>query len=137
MAGQPLPESCGRQHGNQPPPLSIEGVPARAKSLALVLDDPDAPSGLFTHWLVWNVSPGVASISGAPAGAVEGKNSFGGLGYDGPEPPSGTHRYFFHLYALDTMLDLPAGSDRPALFQAMKGHLVAKGQTMGTYASGK
>jgi Raf kinase inhibitor-like YbhB/YbcL family protein len=102
------------------------------------MDDPDAPSGLFTHWVAWNI---LASTSELPAGSlsiaiVEGRNGFGDVGYDGPAPPSGTHRYFFHLYALDMMLDLAPGSDAEVLSQAMKGHVVARAETMGTYAAG-
>src|SRR3989442_981117 len=98
-------------------PLEWEDVPAQAKSLALIVDDPDAPSGLFVHWLVIDISPGNHGLSeGTGAtGATQGINGFGKIGYGGPCPPSGTHRYYFHLYALDTELHLPSGVSRQEL----------------------
>jgi Raf kinase inhibitor-like YbhB/YbcL family protein len=137
--GRPLPETCGRAHGNISPELHIAGVPAGAKSLALIVDDPDAPSGLWTHWLLWNLPPATAAIpeGAAPPGFVPGKNSFGGVAYDGPQPPSGTHRYFFHLFALDTLLDTPPGANRATLLAAMQGHVVAKTEIFGTYSAGR
>lgn len=114
------------------PPLEISDVPAGAKSLALVMDDPDAPMGVWDHWVVWNIPADTKRIDSQPKG-VAGKNSWGRLDYGGPCPPSGTHRYFFKLYALDTMLDLPAGSNKQSLMQAMKGHIVAEAVLMGTY----
>ena len=135
--GKPLPAGCGRQHGNVSPELAIHSVPARAKSLVLIVDDPDAPAGLWTHWLVWNIPPGTPSLSSGavPPDARQGKNSFDATQYDGPQPPYGVHRYFFHLYALDILLDLPEGADRTALTDAMAGHVIAKTESMGTYAA--
>jgi Raf kinase inhibitor-like YbhB/YbcL family protein len=128
-----------RTHQNISPALQVSGVPPTARSLALILDDPDAPGGLFTHWLVWNVPPNTAlwPEGHVPAGAVEGHNSFGGDHYDGPAPPNGRHRYFFHLYALDASLNLPAGSDLAALDAAMQGHVLAQAETFGTFATGE
>src|SRR6266550_8444606 len=85
------------------PPLRVEGAPAEAKSLALIADDPDAPVGLFTHWLVWNIDPKTTEIAenSPPNGAVQGTNDYPNLGYGGPQPPSGTHRYYFKIFALD------------------------------------
>lgn len=133
--GQPIPAKYSRQHGNISPALEIDGVPARAKSLALIVDDPDAPSAFFTHWLVWNIGVHhVIFLEGRPPrGAEQGTNSFGNVRYDGPSPPSGTHRYFFHLYALDAPLKLAAGSDRAALTAAMKGHVIDEAKMFGTY----
>jgi hypothetical protein len=133
--GQPIPPDYAYRGANTSPELRIANVPANARSLALIVDDPDAPAGLWTHWLVWNLPPDTASIPAGnpPSSVLQGKNSFGHVRYDGPAPPSGTHRYFFHLYALDTTLDLPAGSDRAALLAAMKGHLVGSGETFGVY----
>jgi Raf kinase inhibitor-like protein, YbhB/YbcL family len=93
------------------PPLQITGVPSKAKSLVLIADDPDAPSGLFTHWLVWNIPPQTNSIAegSAPKG-VQGTNDFGKSGYRGPCPPPGTHRYSFKIFALDRELDLRSGA---------------------------
>jgi Raf kinase inhibitor-like YbhB/YbcL family protein len=121
------------------PPLRFEGVPAEAKSLALIVDDPDAPGGLFTHWLVWNIDPKTTAVeeNGAPSNSVQGKNDFGKSGYGGPCPPSGTHRYFFKIFALDRQLDLAAGSKRAQLDAQMRGHIIAQGELMGRYSRGR
>ena len=117
------------------PPLQITGVPSEAKSLVLIADDPDAPSGLFTHWLVWNIPPQTNSIAegSAPKG-VQGTNDFGKSGYKGPCPPPGTHRYSFKIFALDRELDLRAGAKRSQVDAAMKGHVIAQGELVGRYA---
>ena len=120
------------------PPLQIADVPAGAKSLVLLVDDPDAPSGLFTHWIVWNISPQTSSVGegSAPKG-VQGTNDFGKSGYGGPCSPSGSHRYFFKIFALDRELDFPAGAKRAQLDAAMKGHVIAQGELMGRYSRKK
>ena len=120
------------------PPLQITGVPSEAKSLVLIADDPDAPSGLFTHWLVWNIPPQTNSIAegSAPKG-VHGTNDFGKSGYKGPCPPPGTHRYSFKIFALDRELDLRAGAKRSQVDTAMKGHVIAQGELVGRYARRK
>jgi Raf kinase inhibitor-like YbhB/YbcL family protein len=120
------------------PPLQITGVPSEAKSLVLIADDPDAPSGLFTHWLVWNIPPQTNSIAegGAPKG-VHGTNDFGKSGYKGPCPPPGTHRYSFKIFALDRELDLRALAKRSQVDAAMKGHVIAQGELVGRYARSK
>jgi hypothetical protein len=115
------------------PLLEIRDVPPLAKSLALVMDDPDAVRGVWDHWVVWNIPPSTKEISAQPQG-VAGKNSRGDNAYHGPCPPSGTHRYYFKLYALDSMLDLPEGSTKQALGEAMKGHVLAEATLMGRYA---
>jgi Raf kinase inhibitor-like YbhB/YbcL family protein len=120
---------------NVPPALKIAGVPAAAKSLALIVDDPDAPAGTFTHWLLWNIPPASLSLDGQTPG-VHGTNQFGKTSYSGPKPPSGTHRYFFRLSALDTRLALPAGATREDLDAAMQGHIIATAILMGRYAHG-
>jgi len=119
---------------NMSPPLQITGVPAEAKGLALIADDPDAPGGLFTHWLVWNLPPQTNSVAegSAPKGA-QGTNDFGKSGYGGPCPPSGMHRYYFRVFALDRELDLRSGAKRSQLEAAMKGHVIAQGELMGRY----
>src|SRR5438876_9788033 len=95
------------------PPLRFEGAPAETKSLVLIVDDPDAPSGLFTHWLIWNISSQTTTIAeGSTPKGVQGTNDFGKSGYGGPCPPSGTHRYYFKIFALDRELDLPFGAKR-------------------------
>lgn len=118
------------------PPLMIVDVPTGAKSLALIVDDPDAPRGLWTHWTVWNIDPATVEISeqSVPAGAIEGLTSFGRVGWGGPCPGSGSHRYYFRLYALDAKLDsLPADSPIEPLRAAMNGHILAEAELMGRY----
>jgi len=134
--GGTIPEKFSRNGQNVSPELRIAGAPAEAKSLALVVDDPDAPIGLFTHWLVWNIDPKTTEIAegSVPRGGVQGTNDFPGRRYDGPQPPSGTHRYYFKIFALDRMLDLQAGAKRREVDAAMKGHVIAQGQLMGRYA---
>ena len=116
------------------PPLAIAGVPARTQSLVLIMDDPDAPAGTWVHWVAWNIPPGTTEIgAGLPPGSVEGRNSWQRTGYGGPCPPSGSHRYFFKLYALDTLLTLPATGGKAEVERAMKGHVLAQAELMGTY----
>lgn len=114
------------------PPLEISDFPDGTKTLALIMEDPDAPRGVFDHWLVWNISPNEAIAEQTNPG-ISGINDFGKTGYGGPCPPSGVHRYFFKIYALDTKLDLPAGADKKALLEAMTGHILAEGEIMGLY----
>lgn len=118
------------------PPLRIENAPPAAKSLVLIVDDPDAPRGLWVHWLAWNIPPEISEIkeNSVPKGAVQGMNDFRKHIYGGPCPPSGTHRYFFKLYALDTMLTIGNHSEKPDLEKAMKGHVIAETQIMGRYS---
>lgn len=116
------------------PPLTISDVPKNAKSLALIMDDPDAPVGTWDHWIVFNIPASTKQIQkGTEPQGVGGKNSWGRTGYGGPCPPSGTHRYFFKLYALDTELNLPKGSTKRDLERAIEGHILAKAELMGTY----
>lgn len=121
------------------PPLRIERTPGGTKALALIVDDPDAPGGTFDHWLLWNLDPMTLELpEGATAddlgGAVEGKNSFGGIGYRGPCPPSGTHRYRFQAYALKQKLSLPEGATREELEAGMEGQIVERAGLVGTYS---
>ncbi len=117
------------------PPLSINDVPSTAKSLALIVDDPDAPMGTWVHWTMWNIDPKITEIgeNSVSVGAVQGLTSSNKNVYGPPCPPSGTHRYFFKLYALDTLLDLPSNSDKAALEAAMQGHVLESAELMGTY----
>ena len=116
------------------PPLTISDVPKNAKSLVLIMDDPDAPVGTWDHWVVFNMAPSTKQIAkGAEPEGIAGKNSWGRTGYGGPCPPSGTHRYFFKLYALDTELNLPEGSNKRDLEMAMQGHIIEKAELMETY----
>jgi len=130
-----IPEKYTCDGTDVAPPLAIEGVPENARSLALVIDDPDAPSGTWVHWVVWNIDPKTAAIAegSVPKGAHQGMNDFRRLDYGGPCPPSGTHRYFFKLYALDTLLDLEKGASKAVLERSMKGHLLAQAQIIGRY----
>jgi Raf kinase inhibitor-like YbhB/YbcL family protein len=131
-----IPDKFAKKGENANPPLRLEGIPATAKSLVLIVDDPDAPVGLFTHWLVWNIDPKTAKIaeSSVPKGAVQGTNDYPGRGYDGPQPPSGTHRYYFRIFALDNSLGLAAGAKRRELDRAMNGHVIGQGECMGRYS---
>jgi len=116
-------------------PLAMAGVPQGTKSLALVMDDPDAPRGTFDHWIVWNIPPETTQVpAGEEPQGVPGRNGFGETGYRGPCPPSGTHRYGFKLYALDATLDLPQGSSKRALEKAMEGHILAQALLEGKYS---
>ncbi|MFW6120451.1 MAG: YbhB/YbcL family Raf kinase inhibitor-like protein, partial [Petrotogales bacterium] len=108
------------------PPLMFSEIPEDTKSLALIVDDPDAPMGTWVHWVIWNIPPDTISFSkGENITFPQGKNDFGKQKYGGPCPPSGTHRYFFKLYALDTMFDLEAGATKKQLEKAMSGHIIA------------
>jgi Raf kinase inhibitor-like YbhB/YbcL family protein len=139
VEGGNIPSKFTCDGGDANPALRFEGAPAEAKSLALIVDDPDAPSGLFTHWLVWNIDPKTTAIeeNSAPSNAIQGKNDFGKSSYGGPCPPSGTHRYFFKVFALDRQLDLPAGSKRAQLDAQMRGHIIGQGELMGRYSRGR
>jgi Raf kinase inhibitor-like YbhB/YbcL family protein len=125
--------TCEGQNIN--PPLLITDIPVGAKSLALIVDDPDAPVKTWVHWTAWNISPDTSEISenSIPAGCIEGTTSFGRTGYGGPCPPSGTHRYFFKIFALDVELDLKPGSHTANLTAAMQGHIIGKDEFIGLY----
>ena len=121
---------------NVNPTLHIDDIPDNAKSLAIIMDDPDAPGGVFTHWVNWNIHPTHILPEHVETG-VTGMNDFSRHQYSGPCPPSGTHRYYFHIYALDCMLELPVSSAKIELENAMHGHILAKGSLMGKYARNK
>lgn len=120
------------------PELIIHNVPPEAKSLALIVDDPDAPGGTFTHWTVWNIRPDTERIKeeSIPPGAIEGMTDFGRIGYGGPCPPSGTHRYVFTLYALTDTLNLPEGAPRAELERSIEELVCARASLTGTYMRG-
>lgn len=132
--GQAIPRvhSC---HGDDvSPELAIAGVPQGAAALALVVDDPDAPRGTWTHWTAWDLPAGTAALAeGKPAPGVEGTTSSGEVGYHGPCPPSGTHRYFFRVFALDRKLGLPPGASVEDVWAALDKHVLAWGELMGTF----
>jgi|TARA_Y100000310_G_scaffold93932_1_gene91515 hypothetical protein len=116
------------------PELNIDEVPENTKSLALIMDDPDAPVGTWVHWVVWNIPPDTKTIAkGTEPQGTQGKTSFGKPGYGGPCPPFGTHRYFFKLYALDMTLDIKEDSDKKDLEAAMDGHIIEKTELLGLY----
>jgi Raf kinase inhibitor-like YbhB/YbcL family protein len=131
-----IPASYSCDGGDLNPPLSISGVPRAAKSLALIMDDPDAPGGVWVHWVLWNIDPATVQIpqGSLPTGAQQGLNGWQRKGYGGPCPPSGTHRYFFRLYALKERLELPATADRKELERAMLGKILAQGELYGVYS---
>jgi Raf kinase inhibitor-like YbhB/YbcL family protein len=130
----PAKFTCNGANGN--PPLQIKGVPNETKSLVLIVEDPDAPRGLFTHWITWNIDPKTTEVAenSAPAAAIQGMNDFGKRNYGGPCPPSGTHRYFFKIFALDTKLELKPNARRAELDTAMHGHVLAQGELMARYS---
>lgn len=131
-----IPEKYSKNGGNISPAFAITGIPRGAKSLVLIMDDPDAPHGLFTHWVVYDISPdnAVFSENDVPATVVQGSNSWGESRYGGPQPPDREHRYFFHVYALDTFLGLRPGASRGEVEREMEGHIVAETEYMGRYA---
>jgi hypothetical protein len=128
----PKKYTCDGQDIN--PPLTIEGIPKEAKTFVLAVDDPDAPSGTFDHWIVWNISASASKIGENTVPGTEGMNSARQQSYMGPCPPSGMqHRYFFKVYALDTELSLGASSRKKDVEKAMQGHILAKGELVGLY----
>lgn len=132
--GKPIPEKFTCQGEDVSPEFTLRDVPSNSKSLVLIMDDPDAPSGTFDHWIAWNIPPDTKKLKEGVALAEQGKNHFGNLGYGGPCPPPGKpHRYFFKLYALDTLLNLPSGSSKKQVEKAMEGHIIGKAELMGTY----
>jgi Raf kinase inhibitor-like YbhB/YbcL family protein len=138
--GEKIPRGYTCDGANVSPSLEWSGVPKNARTLAIIADDPDAPSGTFVHWVVYNLSAeNMGIVENLPqdgelkAGGFQGKNDFEKTGYGGPCPPSGTHRYFFKIYALDAELPLKAGATRAEVENAMAGHILAQAQLMGTY----
>jgi Raf kinase inhibitor-like YbhB/YbcL family protein len=140
--GETIPRDYTGDGKDVSPPLRWSGAPEKTRALALLCEDPDAPRGLWVHWVLFNVPTAPGELAEAiptnpslPDGARQGKNDFGKIGYGGPKPPQGqTHRYYFRIYALDTVLDLKEGATRQQLLDAMKGHILAEGQLMGKYA---
>ena len=122
------------------PPLNWSDTPAGTKSHAIISDDPDAPVGTWVHWVIWNIPASARALdenlpksASLPNSAKQGTTDFRRIGYGGPCPPSGTHRYFFKLYALDTMLDLPASTTKKDLEKAMQGHILGQAELIGKY----
>lgn len=138
IEGGEMPARFTADGENVSPDLQFADVPATAKSLVLIVQDPDAPRGTLTHWLVWNLKPDLKEIlaNSPPQDAVQGVNFLGRNDYTGPNPPSGTHHYHFLLYALDATLKLPPKSDHKAVEKAMEGHVLAKAELIGLYTRG-
>ena len=139
--GETIPDVHAYDNKNLSPPLKWSDVPQGVKSFALIADDPDAPRGTWVHWVLFNIPPDTRELNAAPAGkvdihgAVQGKNDFKKLGYGGPAPPSGTHRYYFKLYAIDTNLNLKEGATKDDVVKAMNGRILAQGQLMGRFSA--
>ncbi|MCW4033224.1 MAG: YbhB/YbcL family Raf kinase inhibitor-like protein [Candidatus Bathyarchaeota archaeon] len=129
----PIPKkyTCDGEDIN--PPLRIEKIPEESRSLVIIFDDPDAPMGTWVHWVVWNISP-TEGIKEDSVSGVEGINDFNRHAYGGPCPPSGTHRYFFKIYALDDELGLDPNSRKEDILKAIEGHILAKGEIIGLYS---
>jgi len=138
--GGMIPEEFTCDGDNVSPELSWSGAPAETKSFALICEDPDAPAGIWIHWVIYNIPgsekglhEGVSADKKLYNGTMQGLNSSGETGYDGPCPPVGTHRYYFKLYALDTILNIEGNVTKDVLLDAMKGHIIAQGQLMAKY----
>ncbi len=139
--GEPIPRKYTCDEEDISPPLRWSDPPQDTQSFALIADDPDAPVGTWVHWVLYNLPAETRALpesvppdADLPDGSRHGKNSWRRLGYGGPCPPRGTHRYFFKLYALDTVLDLASGARKKQLLQAMEGHILGQAELMGLYA---
>ena len=138
-SGSEIPKKYGYKFDNVSPPLKIGSVPSDSKSLALIMDDPDAMGAVgkvWVHWVMWNIEPAITEISegSSPSGSIEGKTDFGEIGYGGPAPPDKRHTYVFKLYALKTKIDLPKGSTKSELEQAMSSQIISQTSLKGTFA---
>lgn len=140
QAGAMIPAKYTCDGQDISPPLSWSDPPIGTQSFALISDDPDAPMGTWVHWVIWNIPVSVRTLgenvpktASLPDGTMQGTTDFHRVGYGGPCPPSGTHRYYFKLYALDTMLNLPSSTTKKDLERAMQGHILGQAELMGTY----
>ena len=135
--GEPIPERYTREGGNKRPSLRFHEIPHAAQSLVLIMDNPDAPNGTFTHWIVFNLSPATRELNEniTPTVLHQGVNDYGQSSYGGPKSPSADHRYFFRLYALDAQLDVLNGVSRLDLEEAMIGHVIAVAECQGRFAA--
>jgi Raf kinase inhibitor-like YbhB/YbcL family protein len=134
--GQSIPERYSKDGGNEIPPLQFEGVPENAQSLVLIVDDPDAPRGTFTHWIAFNIPARLRQLDASklPEGIRQGLNDWDEAAYGGPQPPDREHRYFFRLYALDTVLKVVNGATRREVELAMERHVLTNAELMGRFA---
>ncbi|MDO8548806.1 MAG: YbhB/YbcL family Raf kinase inhibitor-like protein [Ignavibacteria bacterium] len=141
--GEKIPSKFTCDGENVSPQLSWSDFPNKTKTFALIVDDPDAPSGTFVHWVVYNIPSGITKLpegttsKNLPEGTNQGTNHMGDSDYGGPCPPSGTHRYYFKFYALDSEVQLKAGAGKRDLLKSMEGHILAEAQLMGKYERGK
>ncbi len=135
--GEEIPAEYGYNSRDTNPPLTFSEVPKKAKSLLLTVEDPDAPSGTFTHWILYNIAPATLQVMEGklPINAVAATNDFGQQTYGGPKPPSGKHRYEFILFALDTTLDVQPTAKRDDIYAAMKSHVIDQTQLTGIFAA--
>lgn len=138
--GGMIPKRHGYNNGNISPQVSWSGLPDGTKSVAIICDDPDAPMGTWVHWVIYNIPPTTTNLAeGIPPqemlgdGTQQGTNDFRKIGYGGPCPPQGVHRYIFNIYALDVILEVSSGITKDALLNAMEGHVLANGQLIGRY----
>ena len=137
--GGEIPRKYGYKNGNASPPLEISDVPPNTKSLALIMDDPDAMGAvgkIWVHWVVWNIDPSVNQIqeNEIPSGSIQGKTDFGETAYGGPAPPDKEHTYIFKLYALDESLSIQNGATKAEVEEAMKNHVITESKLEGKYA---
>ena len=133
--GEAIPDKFTCDGEDISPELDWFGIPEGTVSLALIMDDPDAPAGTWVHWVLFNLPMDLSGLRQGITGiGIDGNNSWNRTGYGGPCPPSGTHRYYFKLYALDTNLDLAPGTKKEALLAAMEGHILGQAELMGTYS---
>lgn len=137
--GGEIPKKYGYKFDNLNPPLKIGNIPSDSKSLAIIMDDPDAMGAVgkvWVHWLIWNIEPTITEISegSKPSGSVEGKTDFGEIAYGGPAPPDKRHTYIFKLYALKSKLDLPEGSSKTELENSIKDQIISQATLKGTFA---
>ena len=135
--GGEIPRECGYKNGNKEPPLTVSGTPDGTKSLALIMDDPDAMGAVgkvWVHWVAWNIDPTIELDDVGEHLSIEGMTDFGEVGYGGPAPPDKRHTYVFKLYALDSELDLPDESTKADVEKTMEGHIIEQTQLTGTYA---
>ncbi|MDX1441177.1 MAG: YbhB/YbcL family Raf kinase inhibitor-like protein [Nitrosopumilaceae archaeon] len=137
--GGEIPRKHGYKNGNVSPPLEIIDVPPNTKSLALIMDDPDAMGAVgkvWVHWVLWNIDPNVNQIkeNEVPKGSIQGKTDFGEIAYGGPAPPDKEHTYIFKLYALDENLSIQSGTSKSEVEKAMNGHIIAESKLEGRYA---
>lgn len=135
--GGVIPDRFSQYRDNRSPPLAFAEVPPEARSLVLIMEDPDTAKGTFTHWVAFDIDAGARRFAEnrVPQDVRLGRNDAGQAAYAGPKPPQGEHRYFFHAYALDNRLNLPAGAARPEVERAMLGHVIDEAELMGRYAA--